>query len=220
MVMRSRTSSHNAVWGGLLILFGVVGLVDAFADVTAWGWVGVLMLAGLGVLGVYVTNRAEWAILIPAYVMWAVAGLVALVTLDVLRGAFVPTYVLAAFMLPFLVVYVRDREQWWSLIPAWVLLAVGLMVGLIGQGILRDLLIPAYVMFAIAIPFIVVYARNPSQWWALIPGGIMIVIGASFVVAEGMFQYVAAIVLLVVGTWILLRQFTRSAPMVKEDDVP
>jgi hypothetical protein len=217
--MQSRTSSHNAVWGGLLVLFGVVGLVDAFADVTAWGWVGVLALAGLGVLGVYLTNRAEWALLIPAYVMWVIAGLVALITLGVLRGAFIPTYVLVAIMLPFLAAYVRDREQWWSLIPAWVLLAVGLMVGLIGQGILNDLLIPAYVTFAIAIPFVVVYVRNSSQWWALIPGGIMIVIGASFVVAEGMFQYVAAIVLLVLGAWILMRQFTRPAPTVKEHDL-
>ena len=149
--MESRRGSHSAVWGGLLVLFGVVGLVDAFADVTAWGWVGVLVLAGLGVFGVYLTNRTEWAMLIPAYVMWVVAGLVALITFGVLQGAFIPTYVLAAIMLPFLAAYVRDREQWWSLIPAWVLLAVGLMVGLIEQGILSDLLIPAYVMFAVAI---------------------------------------------------------------------
>ena len=189
-------------------------LNGSFPHLKAHEWVG-----GLGVLGVYLSDRSEWGILIPAYVMWAVAGLIALITLGVLRNAFIPTYVLAATMLPFLVAYARDHEQWWALIPAWVLLAVGLMVGLIGQGVLSDLLIPAYVMFAVAIPFIVVYARDPSQWWALIPGGIMTVIGLSFIVAQGMFQYVAAAVLLVVGAWILVRQFTHTEPPSKERDL-
>jgi hypothetical protein len=198
------------VWGGLLILFGVVGLVDVYTDLTAWGWVAVLGVAGLGVFAVYLTDRSDWGLLIPAYVMWVVAGLIGLIELGVLRDPFIPTYVLAAIMLPFLVTYLRDREQWWALIPAYVLLAVGVMVGLIGQGFLSDLLIPAYVMFAIAIPFFVVYARDTSHWWALIPSGIMMLIGLSFLVAEGMFQYVAAVALLLGGAWIMMRQFTRG----------
>jgi TM2 domain-containing membrane protein YozV len=210
--MKSQSRKQSIVWGGLLILFGVVGLVEVYTDLSAWGWVAVLGVAGLGVFGVYLTDRSEWGLLIPAYVMWVVAGLVALITLNVLRDPFIPTYVLAAIMLPFLVAYLRDREQWWALIPAYVLLAVGMMVGLIGQGVLGDLLIPAYVMFAVAIPFFVVYARDSRQWWALIPGGIMTVIGLSFLVAQGMFQYVGAVALLLAGAWTLGRQFARREP--------
>jgi hypothetical protein len=262
--MKSQGRKQSLVWGGLLILFGVVGLVEAYTDLTAWGWVAVLAAAGLGAFAVYLTDRSEWGLLIPAYVMWVVAGLIALITLGVLRDPFIPTYVLAAIMLPFLVTYLRDREQWWALIPAYVLLAVGVMVGLIGQGVLsdllipvyvlaaillpflvtylrdreqwwalipayvllavgvmvgligqgflNDLLIPAYVMFAIALPFFVVYARDSSQWWALIPGGIMTLLGLSFLVAEGMFQYVAAVALLLAGAWTLARQFARGEP--------
>ncbi|NIN64744.1 MAG: hypothetical protein GTO63_08590, partial [Anaerolineae bacterium] len=84
-------------------------------------------------------------------------------------------YVLAAIALPFLVAFLRDRSRWGLLIPAYVLLAVGVMVVLIEGGLLSDLLIPAYVLFAIAIPFFVVYARDPKQWWPLIPGGILAV---------------------------------------------
>jgi hypothetical protein len=98
------------------------------------------------------------------------------------------------------------------LIPAYVLLAVGVMIPLIEGGVLSDLLIPAYVLFAIAIPFLVVYARDPKQWWPLIPGGILALIGLSFLVAEAAVQYVGPAVLVLVGLWILARVFTRREP--------
>jgi hypothetical protein len=218
--MESQTKRQALVWGGLLILFGVVGLVATITTLGAWVWVAILALAGLGVFGVYLTDRSDWALLIPAYVLWVVALMVALITLNILSDEFVATYVLAAIALAFLVVFLRDRAQWWALIPTYVLLAVGLMVGLIEVGILNDLIIPAYVMFAIAIPFIVVYARDPKQWWALIPGGIMAVIGFSFLIAEAAVAYIGPVVLVLVGAWILVRQFTRKEPAAPETPTP
>jgi len=216
--MKMQTRKQGLVWGGLLILFGVMALVEAYTDLTAWTWIVILAAAGLGVFGVYLTDRSDWALLIPAYVLWAVAGLVALIELNILRDESIATYVLAAIALPFLVVFLRNCDQWWALIPAYVLLAVGVMVGLIGLGVLDDLLIPSYVMFAIAIPFFVVYVRNTKQWWALIPGGIMAVIGLSFLIAEAAVQYVAPVALVLVGVWILVRQFARREPASPEAD--
>ncbi len=94
------------------------------------------------------------------------------------------------------------------------------MIVLIGRGVLSDLLVPAYVMFAIAIPFFVVYARDPKQWWPLIPGGIMAVIGLSFLIAEAAVQYVGPAVLVLVGVWILVRVFTRREPTAPETPAP
>ena len=199
------------MWGGLLILVGVALLVEGYTDLSAWAWVALLIVAGFLAFGVYLTDRSEWALLIPAYVMWAIALLVALTELNVLRDESVATFVLAVIALPFLAVFLRDRAQWWLLIPAYALLAIGVMVGLIGAGILDDLLVPAYVMFAIAIPFLVVYARDRKLWWSLIPGGIMAVIGLSFLLAEAAIEYVAAAALILVGVWLLVRQFTRAA---------
>jgi hypothetical protein len=262
--METRAERHRAVWGGLLIVFGLMALVESITDVTGWVWVAVLIVAGLGVFGVYRIDRSDRLLLIPAYVMWAVAGLIALVTLgvlpgtliatyvltsialpflavylrhrgqwwalipayvllaiglmtaligwNVLEGAWIATYVLTADALPFLVVYLRRREHWWALIPTYVLLAVGLMVGLIGQGVLSGLLIPAYVMFAIGIPFFVIFALDRRRWWALIPSGAVAVIGFAFLLAEGRFIYVGPAVLLAAGAWILLRQLTGSRP--------
>jgi hypothetical protein len=102
------------------------------------------------------------------------------------------------------------------------------MIPLIEAGVLSELLVPAYVMFAIAIPFFAVYARDPKQWWPLIPGGIMAVIGLAFLVAEAAVQYVGPAVLVLVGVWILVRQFSRKelaapdapAPPSPEADEP
>lgn len=211
--MKTESNKQGIVWGGLLILFGVLGLVEVYTDLTAWIWVTILAAAGLGIFGIYLTEPSDWGLLIPAYVMGAIAALVALIELNVLRDDFIATFVLTIIALPFLAGFWRNRERWGLLIPAYVLLAVGVMVGLLERGALNDLLIPAYVMFAIAIPFFVIYGRNPQHWWALIPGGITAVIGLSFLIAEAALGYVVPAVLILAGLWMLLRQFThRESP--------
>ncbi len=207
--MKKANSKQGAIWGSLLILFGILGLIEAYTDLAAWAWVTVLFLAGLGMLGIYLNDRSDWGWLIPTYILWAIAALVALIESRILVDSFIATFVLTVIALPFLVGYWRNREQWGLLIPAYVLMAVGIMVGLLEQGFLSDLMVPAYVMFAIAIPFFVVYGRNPQQWWPLIPGGIMTIIGLSFLIAEAMVGYVVPVILIVAGIGILLRQWTR-----------
>lgn len=210
--MNTQSKNHSLIWGGLLILFGVVGLAETFIDLSAWAWVVILAAAGFGVFGVYQTERSEWGLFILAYVFWAIAGLVALIELNILRDEGIATFVLAAIALPFLVAFLRDREKWGLLIPAYVLLAVGVMVGLIGLGILNDLLIPSYVMFAIAIPFFVVYWNDRQQWWPLIPSGILAVIGLAFLIAEAAVEYVVPVALILIGGWLLMRQFVKKEP--------
>jgi hypothetical protein len=148
--------------------------------------------------------------LLAAYVLWAIAVLVALVTLDVLHDEAVAFYVLLVIALPFFAVYLRDRALQWALIPAYVLLAIAVMVGLIGLGVLDDLLVPAYVLLAIALPFFVIYVRDRRYWWPLIPGGILAVIGLGFLVAGA--AYIGALVLVLIGVGLLVRAFVRRKP--------
>ena len=155
--MRTKAQRQGLVWGGLLVLFGIVMLVETFADLNEWIWVAILTVAGLGAFAVFLTDRSDWGLLIPAYVLWAIAGMLILITLDILQDETIATFVLSAIALPFLVGFLRNRERWGLLIPAYILFAVGIMVGLIGIGLLNDLLIPAYVLFAVSIPFFVAY---------------------------------------------------------------
>ena len=218
--MKSQSGKQGLIWGGLLVLLGAVLLIEAVTDLTAWMWVAILVVAGFAAFAVYLADRSDWGLLIPAYVMWAIAALVTLTTLEVLRDELVATFVLAVIALPFLAAFLRDRSRWGLLIPAYILFAVGVMVGLIGLGVLNGLLIPAYVLFAVSIPFLAVYARNPKQWWPLVPGGITAVVGLSFLIAESVAQYLGAIALVVAGGWILVRQFTGKEPTGSESDGP
>ncbi|MCB8943415.1 MAG: hypothetical protein H6658_06645 [Ardenticatenaceae bacterium] len=207
--MKKESRMQSSVWGGLLILFGVIGLVEMYTNLTVWVWAAVLAVAGLAIFGVYLRQRSEWGLLVPAYVLLAVAALLTFIELNVLEGSFVATFVLTAVALPFIIAFLLNRQQWALLIPAYVLLAVGIMVSLIEREMLTDLMIPAYVMFAIALPFFVVFGRNPHNWWALIPGGITAVIGLSFLVAEALTGYIMPIALILAGVAILINQFAR-----------
>ena len=206
-----KSNKHGLVWGGLLILLGVMSLVETFTTLGSWVWIAILTVAGLGVYGLYAQERSEKWMLIVSYVLLTVAGLVMLTTLNVLRDEAIATYVLTVIAIPFLVAYLQgDRTKWGLLIPAYILIAVGVMVGLIGVGFLNDLLIPAYVMIAIAIPFFVVYARDTKKWWALIPGGITAIIGFAFLIAESAVQFVVPAVLILAGIWVLYRYYTHK----------
>ena len=217
--MELKANRQGLVWGSFLTGIGILALLENYIDLSAWVWIAALAVAGFGFYSIYRTDRSDQLSLIPAYVVWAIALMVALITLNILQDEGIATYVLAAIALPFLRVFLRDRGQWWALIPAYVLLVIGVMVGLIGLGVLDDLLIPAYVMFAIAIPFFVVYTHTTAQWWALIPGGVMAVIGLSFLLAEAAAQYIGPVLLVVAGVWILVRQVIGKKPAVSTPEI-
>jgi hypothetical protein len=210
--MEFRASRQGLIWSAVLILVGVLLLVSQFVELSAWVWVALLAAAGLGAFGLYLTDRSDWGMLLASYVLWAIAVLVALVTSDVLHDEAVAFYVLLVIALPFFAVYLRDRALWWALIPAYVLLAIAVMVGLIGLGVLEDELVASYVLLAIALPFFVVYVRDRRYWWALIPGGILAVIGLAFLAAQAAFVYIGALVLVFVGVGLLVRVFARREP--------
>jgi hypothetical protein len=214
--MNINTRKQGIVWGGLLILLGVMGLLELNIDISTWTWAAVLFGAGLIALLIFLTDRKDTILLLPAYILWAVAGLIALLELNVLQDELVAVYVLSAVAIPFLVIYLRYREQWWALIPAYVMLAIIGMLLLTEAGLLEDELVAGYVMFAVAIPFFVVYLRNKKYWWALIPGGIMAIIGLAFFAVEAAFELIIAVVLILVGGWIILRQFIRREPVETE----
>jgi hypothetical protein len=223
--MLSKAAKQILGWGGVLLLIGVLALVNQFVELSPWAWVAFLAVAGLGAFGLYLADRSDGLMLLAAYVLWAIAGLIAFVPSGLLRDEAIACYVLLTIALPFLVIFVRDRAQRWALIPAYPLLAIVGVISLTESGLFSDDLVSAYVLLAISIPFFVIYAWNRARWWALIPGGILAVIGLSFgswlswpsvrssLIAGGAVEYLAALALLVVGACILVRALVGRGPL-------
>ena len=156
--MKSRTMRQSLVWGGVLILVGVLLLVETVTDLSAWIWIILLAAGGLGAFGLYRSDRADWPMLLTAYVLWAIALLVALITLNILRDEGIAFYVLLVIALPFLAVYYRDRALWWALIPAYVLIVVAVMVGTLrtrGSGMIAGVFMSLLMRAGTIVPVLV-----------------------------------------------------------------
>jgi hypothetical protein len=136
--VNTKSKKQGLVWGGLLILFGAISLVEIYTELSAWVWVAVLSVGALLIYAIYATDREEKWMLIISYAMLAVAGLVTLIELEVLSDPFIATYVMLAIALPFLVAFLFNRANWGLLIPGYILFAVGLMVPLIELEVLTD----------------------------------------------------------------------------------
>jgi hypothetical protein len=183
----------------VLLFTEVLGLGDEF--------IAIVLMPGFAIpfLYVYLKNKGRWWALIPAYV-FILIGI--LITLDEGFGfgdEIIGPGILGGIGLPFLFVYFRNRENWWALIPSYVLLAIGTMVGLLEFNLLTDLAVPAYILLATAIPFFFVFVRNQENRWALIPGGITGVMGLSFLFGTDLGKYFIPAIMVLVGIWLLVR---------------
>lgn len=175
--MENSSSKRDMAWGLMMITFGVAALLNIFADVSEWVIVGTFAAGGLICLALYLTKRSDWVLLIPAYILLAVALIAFVVLADLIRGDIIATVVLIIIGTPFLAVYLLNRKNWWALIPAYVLYMVGIMVFLIGLNVLQGGIIPLYVLGSIGAPFLLVYFLNRENWWALIPAWVMLAVG-------------------------------------------
>jgi hypothetical protein len=213
--MKQQMDRQSLVWGGLLVVIGAMLFVQTITEIGVWIWVAVLGGFGLAVYAVYAMERKEKWMLIVSYIFLVIALMLALLSLEVLGDSWVATFVLGAIALPFLYVYFSTGQtQWWALIPAYTLLAIGIMVPMLETDILSDELVPAYVFSVIALPFFVVYIRNRENWWALIPAGIMSVMAFAFLLAADTAEFVLPVALMIIGVVVLGRSFlgTKSTP--------
>lgn len=203
------------------ILFSVAALIFLEGnEILEGAFTGVFILEGefiaifvLGLIAIpfivgYLSDRSNSGLLIPAYVLLVVSGIILIAEGNIISEDFIPTYLLSAIALPFLIGYLRDpAKNKGLLVPAYVLLAVGIMVLLIIREVLDDLLIPAYVMFTVALPFFWAYFRNREKVGLLVPAGILSLIGLSFLLAnESLMQFVIPVILILAGIVLIMRQ--------------
>jgi hypothetical protein len=106
-------------------------------------------------------------------------GLLGPAAAAVWAGAFVAGGVI------FLAVFWRDRVRWWALIPGFVLLSIGMLIGL-------DEFVPSFdetwggalVLGGISLSFWMIYLTDHARWWAVIPGGVLLSVAAIVIVSQ------------------------------------
>ena len=127
-----------------LIPFWVSLILGATAFLeTRHGWPcglgGTVFLAGMGLgfLGVYLLNRKQWWAFIPCLIFIALSGVVLTTVTFSLAGAIGGTVFLWGAGLAFLLLYWRDKNNWWAIIPGGAMLVLGvypLMAGFHWHG--------------------------------------------------------------------------------------
>ena len=169
----------NFIWGLALILAGVVFLAQSLgyiSELDPLTWIGFFtVLSLLFFVSYFLSGLREWGWLFPASIF---AGLAVTLSLGVAGadGSYVAAPLLFSVAVPFLAAYFIDRQHnTWALIPAWVLIAITLVV-LLADSVPGEV-IGALVLYAVAAPFLVVYLTNRTRRWALIPAFVLAVVG-------------------------------------------
>jgi len=149
-------------------LAAVIALAEANVDSAA---VASPLFIGLTIpfAAAYLMDRTRnWWALIPGGVMMFLT--LTLLLVDSAGGEWVGALFLFMIALSFLAVYLSNRTRFWALIVAYVMGVLGIAPLMAIGGETAAYYGPIF-LFAIALPFFIVYFRSVDNWWALIPAG-------------------------------------------------
>src|SRR4030066_1349252 len=90
-------------------------------------------------------------------------------------GALFWTIVSGVAGLLFVYLYIKNRENWWALIPGIIIITIAAAIGLNSflPGFNQSGLSGTIMVGGIAFSFLLVYLAERSNWWAIIPAGVI-----------------------------------------------
>jgi hypothetical protein len=201
--------------GGIILLAAGVALLFSNLGMITLNWQMVVgpafAVGGLVFLLVFITNTDEWWALIPGFVLIGLG-------INTFMGQWLDTYdgrlggaVFLAFVgIPFLLIYIFNKQHWWAIIPGGVLLTMG-VINLVPRG--NAALEGGLFFLGLAVTFGLVYVLpKPSGKlkWALYPAGILLLIG--FIVTLGASDWlglVGPLALLIAGGYVIYRALRK-----------
>jgi len=213
-----RTIDARVVGGVLLIGFGLLFFLQSLGVTQALGsgflWGVLFGAAGLLFLYAFLRDREQWWAIFPAMPM---LGIATLMLLDAIAPAVSAVVGGALFLglvsLGFWMVYYVRRDFWWAIIP-------GGAVGTTAVIALLANIVPAaettaLMLMGVGLTFLVLYflpEGRGRQPWAIIPGGILIIIAALTGIAFGtMARFFWPLVFIIGGLFLVLRS-RKSTP--------
>ncbi len=206
------------ILGAVLIVLGVLFLLQnlnvfgGFEGVV-WQIIWGILFAGGGVafLAAFASDpHKRWWAAIPGFTLLGLGGLIAFGDRlgEIGGGLF-----LAAIGLSFLVVFLVRRDFWWAIIPAGTLLTLAVIASL-GAALDNGEMVPGILFLGLAVTFFAVYALPSDEGrrkWALIPAGILAVMGIAMSLAFGEWiNYLWPVLLIIGGAYVLFRALMQK----------
>lgn len=209
----TRWLESRLFWGALLIIGGVLLLLQNIFGLELGGlfWTVAFGLGGLFFLSIFLSNRENWWALIPGMTLIGIgltigSGYLPPPLGDVLGG----TFVLGAIGLSFLLIFLFNRDFWWAMIPAGVLLTLAIVIGL--EGFISDLGFVSLFFLGMSLTFAIVAmlpVKEGNLKWAWVPAGVLFAFGLIFGVFGGALPgYLWPVLLIALGVFFIFRTFS------------
>ena len=158
----------TGVFGGLAITIALASANIDNAAIASPLFFGLI----LPFAAAYLMDRARnWWALIPGGVMIFLA-LTTLLVDSTVGDEWVGALFLFLIAASFLVVYLSNRARLWALLVAYITAMLGIAPWMSAGGREAEYFGPIF-LFAVALPFFVIYFRSAANWWAIIPAGAM-----------------------------------------------
>ncbi len=206
-----KKDQSKLVWGGILILAGILFLLQEFSilgNAFQYLWLIIMAAGAIVFLWIYFTQQEQWWAIIPGLTLLglSLAGLESLLNIfpaSNLTG----TVFLGCIGLAFWLVYLRRQDQWWAIIPGGVLLTLAVVT--VVESILGWTEVVFFLGLATTFALVGLLPNQQQDTrWAFIPAAILGVLGvllfAPFKSAMLIFWPAALIAL---GVYILIRNW-------------
>ena len=208
---RMKRVPWGAVTGIGLIVIGLLFFLESLGLMEVSGVVVPLVFGfgGLALLYLFLTSRTAWWAIIPGCGLLGLAALIAWERLGPTQAEGLgPAVFMAALAVGFRVVYLRDRESWWAVMPGGVLLTLALVIGL-SSALDDGPDVGGVFLLGLAATFLLlslVPTRRGRMRWALIPAGALFVVGLFVLLPPvGFARYAGPAILILVGLFFVVR---------------
>lgn len=164
--------------GAGLLLFNF-NLFAAYEPLFQYVAAGILGAGALGFGGAYLSTPTHWWRLIPAWTLLSLASMVLLTASPGVNQRLVGGVLFLGLALAFAHIYLLDRqERWWAIIPGGFMLVLGGVIALSSRTERAETL-GALLFGGMGLVFFLLYLLDGRrrQWWALIPGTVLILFG-------------------------------------------
>ena len=180
-------SAAGLVIGGILLLFFNLDLFSAYEPGAQYVLAVIVALAGGGFFVAYFSDNPNWWRIIPGWTLLALAGMIFASTAPRLDQRITAALLFIGLALAFAHIFLLDRAtHWWAIIPSGFMAVLAVVIAA-NVFIQRAATLDTMLFVGMGLVFFILYALTEKrhQWWALIPGTVLLVFGLFVFTADG-----------------------------------